>query len=459
MKLRSHRLPRDVFVALSTGSGGAHAVRRLTAAQYSKHVLLIRGVVDLTRRTGHPRAARVREAYDLLAAVQRRDPETADAVLRHPAVGAWARRAVRGLTGLPGLTAEPAGLCAVAAAAAIRSGTPCAIEVPSAQGLVTLPSLGQADLSAGPAPDGGTGVEDGSAGVADGREGAGVALVRCTGAGAEITAGEVRVAIPADPYPDGPGWRGLRRLTTAAEGLVTGFLIDDLDPYRMPGAMLADRLTPAQVATWQSTLDTAWRLLARHHRAVAGEVMTALTTLTPLLPPDTGTRSATSKEAFGTAAMNTPADGLIMATTFAHEIQHTKLAGVMDLVTLTLPDDGQLFYAPWRDDPRPIGGLLHGAYAHLGVAGFWRRQRHRENGDAALRAHAEFAHWRTASLTVAELLAASGRLTTDGGDFVAGMLTTLRGWETEDVPEPAMALARSDAERHRDDWRNRNAPG
>jgi uncharacterized protein len=431
MKLPRHRLPDDVFASLSTGAGGARAVRRLTAAQYSKHVLLVRGLVDLTRDGGHPQAGRVREAYDLLAAVQERDPQTADAVLAHPAVGAWARRAVRGVTGGRSLGAEPAGLAAVAAAAAIRSGTPCAIEVTPVAGVVTLPSLGQAALTA---PS---------------------ALVRCEGSAAELTGDGTLVTIPADPHQDGPGWQGLRRIETSVDG--PGFLIDDLDPYRMPCAVLAGRLTQAQADRWQSSLEVAWQVLTRHHPLVADEVGAALTTLTPLAPPEAGTRSATSKEAFGTAAMDTPADGLAMAATFAHEIQHTKLVGVMDLVALTLPDDGRLFYAPWREDPRPIGGLLHGAYAHLGVAGFWRRQRHHEHGDTATRAHAEFARWRSASRTVAELLTDSGRLTPAGLDFVAGMLTTLHAWETEDVPEPALALARTSADRHHQTWRHRNS--
>jgi hypothetical protein len=32
-------------------------------------------------------------------------------------------------------------------------------------------------------------------------------------------------------------------------------------------------------------------------------------------------------------------------------------------------------YAPWRSGPRPLNGLLQGAYAFLGVSGFWRQQR------------------------------------------------------------------------------------
>jgi uncharacterized protein len=73
--------------------------------------------------------------------------------------------------------------------------------------------------------------------------------------------------------------------------------------------------------------------------------------------------------------MSAPPDPIIGTVTLTHEIQHVKLGALLDLVTLTLPDDGRRYYAPWRDDPRPLGGLLHGVYAYLGVTEFWRRQR------------------------------------------------------------------------------------
>jgi hypothetical protein len=47
-----------------------------------------------------------------------------------------------------------------------------------------------------------------------------------------------------------------------------------------------------------------------------------------------------------------------------------------------MPDDGHRYYVPWRDDPRPISGLLQGAYAYLGVTGFWRTRR-QPDGDPA----------------------------------------------------------------------------
>jgi uncharacterized protein len=166
-------------------------------------------------------------------------------------------------------------------------------------------------------------------------------------------------------------------------------------------------------------LRRAWRLLVRWHWTTAEEVAAAVRVLTPLTPPEQGLRSATSTETFGAIGMSTPPDEHALAVSLAHEAQHAKLGALTDVVALTKPDDGSRYYAPWREDPRPVTGLLHGVYAHLGVAGYWRRQRVHERGDSALRAHTEFARWRDASVLAARTLAASGRLTSEGELFVA----------------------------------------
>jgi HEXXH motif-containing protein len=88
------------------------------------------------------------------------------------------------------------------------------------------------------------------------------------------------------------------------------------------------------------------------------------------------------QEVFGETAYGGPGDRAMSARpdrytcvpTLVHEIQHLKLRALLDLITLTLPDDGSRYYAPWRPDPRPVSGLLQGAYAFLAVSVFWRRQ-------------------------------------------------------------------------------------
>jgi uncharacterized protein len=435
MELAEHRIPAEVFASLANGGGGPEAVARLSAAQYSKHVLLVRGVMTEARARAHPEAPQARRAYDLLAAVQRHHPEAVDRILRHPSVGAWARQTVIALHA-DDPAAAPARLAAVAASAAISSGTVCDIDVPADQGVVTLPALGQAMLPPTVA----------------------MATVQCHAGGAEVAGGHAVVAIPPDPHSDAPGWLGLRDLTVEAGDQGLHVIIDDLDPYRMPGvANLGRRLTAEEAAHWRELLDGAWTVLVRHHRDVAEEVTRAISVFTPLLPPALGQSSATSRETFGSIALSTPPDPVTMAVTLAHETQHAKLSALLDLVRLTKPDDGSRFYAPWREDPRPVPGLLQGAYAYLGVTDFWRRQHHVEIGDIAVEAAAEFAQWREAALTVTRTLLDSGRLTPSGETFASIMARQLDAWAHEPVPATARALARERTNRHRDRWRARNA--
>ncbi|MCO5996680.1 HEXXH motif domain-containing protein [Actinoallomurus rhizosphaericola] len=398
-------------------------------------MLLVRGVADTAREAGGETARAVRPAYRVLADVQRTRPDVVAAVIGHPAVGAWALNALVSSETGAGREANPESLGGVAAAAAVRAGHPATLEVPIIAETATLPSLGQASLPGQ----------------------SGRALVRSAPGRAEVIGPRSRVVIPAHPELEGPGWLGLRRLTANHDGLEIDLLIDDLDPHRFP-VKPGRRLTRAQAEHWQSVFRAAWDILVEHHWTTAAEVQSAIRVLTPLAMNGSHQHSATSTAVFGCTAMSPPRDGRTLALTLAHEIQHTKLSGLLEFVTLTLPDDGRRFYAPWRDDPRPAAGLLQGAYAHLGVSGFWRRQRHVETGRRAIFAHAEFVRWTAATRAVARLLQGSGCLTATGHLFVEGMLGTLDRWSAEPVPSAARMIAEKEARRHHEHWLSRNRP-
>ncbi|WP_067482594.1 HEXXH motif domain-containing protein [Actinomadura hibisca] len=435
MSLRRHTLSDKLFFELAAGGGGPAAAEFLRAAQYSKHLLLIRGVRDAA--AGHPEAARTAEAFELLARIQQADGRAVDAVLRHPTVGVWARRTVLALEGKRTAPARPEGLTALAAAAAIRAGFPTETEIPAYDGIVRLPSLGRAVFNT----------------TAD------RALIRTGPEPATVTLGETTVALPANPHQDAPGWEGLRRLIAEHQGRRIDLLLDDQDPDRMPGSpVIAHRLSPAEVARWQEHLHAAWEMLVRQHWTIAEETAGTLRTLTPLPAPRGGQTSATAPHCFGGIGLSEPPNPHSMAVTFAHEVQHTKLTALLDLERLTNPDDGTRYYAPWRDDPRPAAGLLQGVYAHLGIAGFWRRQRQHESGDQATRAHTSFARWRDAAAGGARTLLESAALTPPGERFVLELTRTLDDWRTEPVPHEAAAQAAAQNAQHRTDWQHRNGP-
>lgn len=427
-------VPDDVFDALAAGGGGENAMRLLVRAQRGKHLVLLRMVVATAARVGHPRATELARAYDLLARAQADRPADVEPLLRHPPVGAWAIQALRDLRA--GVTLDHGYLTALAAVATLLTCLASEVELPLHDRSLFLPFLGRVHLPITDPPK--------------------TAVLRSCPDGAEILADGACVPIPLNPRLDGDGWWGIRRLTVGAEGTTTSFLLDDLDPYRFPEAGTTGRLDGVAVEQWWRALGDAWGLLVTHHSETAEEIAVGMTTLIPLHALPGHDVSATSRHSFGALALSQPADGRSFAVALAHERQHAKLSALLDLIPLIDDPGRNHWYAPWRDDPRSLGALLQGAYAHLGVAGFWRRQRHLDQSETAQRAHMQFARWRDETRDVVSTLQASSVLTRLGARFVNGMATTLDAWREESVPTAAAQQARTVASKHRAAWQLRN---
>jgi uncharacterized protein len=423
MSVPHHPLSREVFADLAAGGGGVDAIRQLAEAEQSKHMILLTGVLNAAAEDKQRPLAQA--GYDVLTKVWRANRTAAETVIRHPSVAVWARRTIQACLGGPVIPgAEPGGLRAVAAAAAIHAGLDVEIDVAVIDGRVMLPTLGAAEVS-------GT-----------------VTTVRCGAPRAKVGP----VEIPGDPQQDAPGWLGLRRVRMGTLSVP----IDDLDPFRMPDVPdPAPR--QASVQDWETAFGQVWPLLERVHPVVAVEVAAAVSAIVPRSRPPEGTVSTSTAEAFGVIGMSLPPDPVTCAETLAHEIQHVKLGALMGIVALTEPDDnGALYYAPWRDDPRPLRGLLQGAYAYLGVSGFWQRQRRVETGERE--PDVEFAHWREATAHAVKTLLSSGRLTPRGLEFVTGMARTLSAWQEEPVPAGALRQARGAMQAHLARWESANGP-
>jgi hypothetical protein len=266
------------------------------------------------------------------------------------------------------------------------------------------------------------------------------------------------IAVPDEPDQDAPGWEGLRILRACCDELGIQVGLDDLDPFRdLHQLSAAERLDPATVRLWQQRFTDCWELLVTQHRGYAEAISAGLVTLVPLAAQrSTRGVSATSTDAFGAISLSLPGDVPALAVTLIHEFQHAKLGGLMDLIKLHERTDTTRYYAPWRDDPRPLGGLLHGAYAFLAVADFWRIQRHVLESQQARFAHFEFARWRERVSRVMETLISADGLTHTGRRFVEGMRATHAPWWDEPVPTESEELAREAAENHRIGWRLRN---
>ncbi|XVS62598.1 aKG-HExxH-type peptide beta-hydroxylase [Actinosynnema sp. CA-299493] len=328
-----------------------------------------------------------REAFSLLREVARVAPEAVDRVLDHPSVGAWATRTA--LAARRGAGARPAELAFTAAAAAVRAGVAVDLEFPPVE-VFSLPSLG---VVVGP-------------------------------------------GLAYEPLPE---------IRLGAHSLQVDLWAGGGVPDELPVASSVD------LPRWRDALGAAWDLLTRDHPVLAAEFAEVVSVLTPMPSSPTGTSSATLADAFGCVFLSPTPDAETLAVTLAHEAQHSKLVALMDLFALVKPGSEALFYAPWREDPRPAAGLLHGTYAHLGVAGFWRAR----PGPAA---RVEYARWRSAALIAAEALLAGDELTPTGVRFVTELATVLRAWCAESLPPAAEAVAAAEAAAHQARWQAANGP-
>ncbi|MFF2022733.1 HEXXH motif domain-containing protein [Streptomyces sp. NPDC058171] len=449
MSTPRHRMDGALFDRIALGGGGPEAVELLRRGQYSRRLLLVREVVVHAERHGGPTARTARDAWSLLAAVHRAAPGAVHETLTHPSLGPSQLRTLNALLAPDAATASgPHRLLAAAAVAALRAGLSTEVTLPLRHGRVLLPSLGAAQFG------------DASPGQS--------ARVRTGPGGASVTVAgrSVRVHVtvpgtptpepPTDPEPGGTGWLALHPLAAPAGG--PPLLLDDLDPDCFPASPGTGRLAPGERAHWQRTFTAAWQLLHRVHPQPLAEVAAVFRAVVPVLAPDSRDLSGSSNETFGCTGMSAPRSVLGLAVDLVHEAQHNKLAALTHLFDLVDERPGELFYAPWRDDPRPLVGLLHGVYAHLGVARFWLRQLEvAAEAEARHRAWIEFARWRDVTREANATLLGSGRLTAVGARFVRRTEEALTALEAHRVPGPAAARAAELARAHRGRWARRHA--
>ncbi|MDT0308310.1 HEXXH motif-containing putative peptide modification protein [Streptomyces sp. DSM 44917] len=338
--------------ALGGTEGGGDTLARLAAGQHTRRLLLLRALLDAVDAA--PAAGAARDHAALLEETERAAPAAARGVLFYSLTGPWAERCLARLAGPPGpgpgAARDLAGLGALAAAAAVRSGTGFTARVPVHGGRVTLPTLGALHC---PVPDG-TPAELGGEG--------GRFTVRAAGAPAAEVAPEEAGWRSRDPR-----WLPLRTLPGGPRPV----LLDDLDPGPFRTAAPA-ALPPGERARWARLWEEALPLTGLGGAARAAE-LALLDCIVPTLRPGGGHTSGTTSTAFGAVMASTPPSAADLAAGLAHELQHAKLTALAALVPLHTAGPEPRHWAPWRPGPRPFDGLLHGTYAHLALAGFWQR--------------------------------------------------------------------------------------
>jgi hypothetical protein len=238
--------------------------------------------------------------------------------------------------------------------------------------------------------------------------------------------------------PETSWWAPIRRLTVGGPDCPWSVAIDDFDPYRACYQWKpAPRLATQAADRLGELVDAAWRLIVREHPRHAAAIAPSLRCLVPLTAgPGRADVSAASRTSYGAVALGVPRDADTVALLLLHEAAHMRLWALLDVVDLHT-NTAALHYAPWRADPRPVGALLHGTYAHVAVTDFWRHRRH-SSGAAG---HAAFAYWRAATWRATTELLECGELTNHGAAVVRALRQTMQPWQREPVPDAVVAEA------------------
>ncbi|MFE5809825.1 aKG-HExxH-type peptide beta-hydroxylase [Streptomyces sp. NPDC056491] len=389
--------------ALASTEPSMEGTRLVRDVRRSKRLLLLRAVLDAAPGG---RSGETADAWALLEEAERHDAGAVRDVLHYPATGVWAEETLRRLHARCGPPADLGHLGALAVAAALRAGVAFTHTLRPLHGRLVLPTLG---------------------------------LLRPDRPGP--------LALTERSWdPDDPATVPLHTLPGGRTAL------DDLDPYRAPGPAQqapvrpARRLTPKGHKRWDTQWSGALTLLQRYDTVRAEETVQLLRSVVPLA---VGSRSsgATLPAAAGSVLARAQAPPALAAT-LVHEVQHGKLAALADVLTLHTADRTPRHWAPWRSDPRPLEGLLHGAYAHLALAGYWQR--------AALYgargAWAQHARIRAQVAAVLPALREHERLTAAGREFTDAMDAAERAMDDLPPPGDQHAAARRAVDRERRAW-------
>lgn len=485
-------VPDRALLELGRTEGGPDTLALLVRDQDMRRLLMLRAVLDAVE--GADAAAcsaearrRVREAWALLEEADRAGrrgggetgtatpPSPARARLLSPLVGPWARRCLQGLDAAPQertdrpvheQVKEPAQepardpsrdlahFSALAAVAAARAGIPFAVRLTARAGVLTLPSLGALHTA-----------QPGDAEV-EAQYGHGRLTLRQPGA-TDVT---VHLESGFGAWSSAPAWSP----AYALPGLLPGAApmpLDDLDPYRtvhvgphdhgLSGpATLDDTERKRWLQAWSGTA-AALRVGGEHRVA---EATALLRCLVPLAAPPgadghgSGSCSGTRRDAFGALLSSTPPTAATFAATLVHELQHTKLSALSDMLTLHHAGPQARYFAPWRPDPRPYDGLLQGAYSHLALADYFQRCalviEHRAHRESAWARHARY---REQVGAVLPTLVGSPELTSRGRQFVDQMVAVYERMAEHPAPREHGARAQAYVRAARALWTQRNA--
>ena len=133
-----------------------------------------------------------------------------------------------------------------------------------------------------------------------------------------------------------------------------------------------EELTPTSTIKWLSTLEEAWFWIDSCSSLLASEIVMGVQSLVPVHSHAIDVhRSQTFREIPGLLVLSWMSDTSVIVEALVHEYHHHKLNALLNLDPIIVEGSPEaIYYSPWRDDPRPLSGILQGIYVFQAVLEF-----------------------------------------------------------------------------------------
>jgi HEXXH motif-containing protein len=185
----------------------------------------------------------------------------------------------------------------------------------------------------------------------------------------------------------------LRRMPVARHGgaeVMLGAEVFDLPGIEPAGARSAVPPEPSYQERCAPMVELALAAVARHDPELFAQMRLALSAVA-VKPRASGEFQSISFSDFpGAFIISYVAHPYLIAESMVHEFHHNRLFAIESAIPLVEDTDAgaALYYSPFRPDPRPIRGLLHGLYVFTAVWRFWDKVRHAADIEPVLRTFA-----------------------------------------------------------------------
>lgn len=133
-----------------------------------------------------------------------------------------------------------------------------------------------------------------------------------------------------------------------------------------------EELTPTSTIKWLSSLEEAWFWIDSCSSLLASEIVMGVQSLVPVHSHAIDVhRSQTFREIPGLLVLSWMSDTSVIVEALVHEYHHHKLNALLNLDPIIVKGSPEaIYYSPWRDDPRPLSGILQGIYVFQAVLEF-----------------------------------------------------------------------------------------